>query len=146
MPRIELKLPEVEIFSSELKVRIGDINFAGHLGHDSILTLFHQIRAEFFHKHNLTEVNVEGKGIVVSDVAIVYKSEAFFSDTLVAYMYVDEIRKKSFDLYYKLIHKESKKEVALAKTGIVFFDYEARTPAPIPNLFLALLNSNSSIK
>ncbi|MCZ8344585.1 MAG: thioesterase family protein [Leptospira sp.] len=140
MSRLELKIPEAEIYSSQIQVRISDINFAGHLAHDAILSLVHQIRAEFFFKNGWTEVDVEGKGIVISDVGIVYKSEAFFPDILFARMFVHDISKKSLDFYYQLLHSETKKEVAVAKTGIVFFDYSIRKPCLIPDTFLAAVS------
>lgn len=144
MSRLELNIPEVEIYSTQIQVRIGDINFAGHLAHDAILSLVHQIRAEFFFKNGWTEVNVEGKGIVVSDVGIVYKSEAFFPDVLFAKMFVDDISKKSLDFYYQLFHSETKKEVAIAKTGIVFFDYSIRKACSIPDSFLLALKKTKA--
>ena len=36
---------------------------------------------------------------------------------------------------YRLTNKNSGKEIALAKTGIVFFNYEKRKTAPVPSLF-----------
>ncbi len=56
MSRLELNIPEVEIYSTQIQVRIGDINFAGHLAHDAILSLVHQIRAEFFFKNGWTKL------------------------------------------------------------------------------------------
>ena len=37
MPRIKLELHEILIYSTEIPVRITDINYGGHLGNDSIL-------------------------------------------------------------------------------------------------------------
>ncbi|MDF3819949.1 thioesterase family protein [Leptospira sp. 96542] len=140
MARIQIETPTKQIFSTELSVRISDINFAGHLAHDAILTLTHECRARYFHKFGWTEIDVEGKGIVVSDVAIVYKSEAFFPDELVIDLYVDNISKKNFDLVYSIKHKIGEKEVARAKTAIVFFDYTERKPCPIPEVFLKTIS------
>ncbi|XDD48476.1 acyl-CoA thioesterase [Leptospira sp. WS39.C2] len=142
MPRITIDIPENLVFETSLSVRISDINFAGHLAHDAILTLTHECRARFFHSHSWTEINVEGKGIVVSDVAIVYKSEAFFPDDLKIQMYVDQISKKSFDLVYVITHKNDGKEIARAKTAIVFFDYTLRKACPIPDVFLNVISKN----
>ncbi|MCW7463888.1 acyl-CoA thioesterase [Leptospira limi] len=142
MPRIKIDIPNHKIFETSLSVRISDINFAGHLAHDAILTLTHECRARFFHSHGWTEINVEGKGIVVSDVAIVYKSEAFFPDDLNIQLYVDQISSKSLDMLYVITHKDGK-EIARAKTAIVFFDYSERKPCPIPAVFLSVIKKES---
>ena len=139
MARIIIDIPDKLVFETSLSVRISDINFAGHLAHDAILTLTHECRARFFHSHGWTEINVEGKGIVVSDVAIVYKSEAFFPDDLQMRMYVDQISKKSFDMIYVITHKQDGKEIARAKTAIVFFDYSERKASSIPEVFLKVI-------
>ncbi|MCW7470876.1 acyl-CoA thioesterase [Leptospira kanakyensis] len=139
MARISIDIPEKQIYSTDLSVRISDINFAGHLAHDAILTLTHECRARFFHSHGWTEINVEGKGIVVSDVAIVYKSEAFFPDDLMMQLFVDNVSKKSLEMVYVITHKNGGKEIARAKTAIVFFDYAERKPCPIPEVFLKVL-------
>ncbi|TGM42775.1 thioesterase [Leptospira biflexa] len=139
MARIIIDIPEKLVFETSLSVRISDINFAGHLAHDAILTLTHECRARFFHSHGWTEINVEGKGIVVSDVAIVYKSEAFFPDDLQMRLYVDQISKKSFDMIYVITHKQDGKEIARAKTAIVFFDYSERKASSIPEVFLKVI-------
>jgi acyl-CoA thioesterase FadM len=39
------------------------------------------------------------------------------------------------DFFYQLVNKESGKEIARAKTGIVFFDYEKRKPTKVPEAF-----------
>ncbi len=39
------------------------------------------------------------------------------------------------DFIYRLTNKKSNKEIAIAKTGIVFFNYEKRKTAPVPSEF-----------
>ncbi|MGV3666296.1 MAG: acyl-CoA thioesterase [Leptospira bouyouniensis] len=141
MPRIVIDIPTHLVYETSLSVRISDINFAGHLAHDAILTLTHECRARFFHSHGWTEINVEGKGIVVSDVAIVYKSEAFFPDDLRMQLFVDQISKKSLDMVYVITHKNDGKEIARAKTAIVFFDYAERKACSIPDIFLKAIEN-----
>jgi acyl-CoA thioester hydrolase len=53
MARIKIEIPEQFIFETQLKVRIGDINYGGHMGNDAVLTLAHQARIEFLEKSKL---------------------------------------------------------------------------------------------
>ena len=132
MARVKIELPNTFIFSTDVKIRIGDINYGGHVGNDAILSLIHTARIEFLNKLGYSELDIEGIGIIMTDSAIVYKGESFFGDIIEIKLGVLDFSKFGFDIVYSLSHKESKKEIAYAKTGIVGFNYEKRKIAPIP--------------
>ncbi len=138
MARIKMEYPGDAAFSAEIELRISDINYGGHLGHDSILSLTHEARVRFFRHFGFSELNVDGPGIILSDVAIVYKSESFYGETMIVEVAVCDFVKYGCDLVYRLREKETGREVALAKTGIVFMDYAERKVVPIPGKFKAL--------
>lgn len=138
MARIKMEFPENFVFSTEIALRISDINYGGHLGHDSILSLAHEARVRFFYNYGYTELNIDGPGIILSDVAIVYKSECFYEDTVIIEIAVCDFTKYGCDLVYRLREKETGREVALIKTGIVFMHYEERKVAPVPEKFREL--------
>lgn len=138
MARIEIELPNQWAFRTEIPVRIDDINFGGHLGHDSIVTLIHEARARFFAAHGWRELDVAGAGIIMADLAVQYLSEAFYSDILIFEITARDFSSKGCDLVYRLSAANSNREVARAKTGIVFFDYEARIPVEVPATFRSL--------
>jgi YbgC/YbaW family acyl-CoA thioester hydrolase len=139
MARIKLQMPENFLFTTQISVRITDINYGNHLGNDSLLSIIHEARMRFLKSMNYSEDNVEGMGIMLADAAIVYKSQAFYGDELTIEIGVGEISKKSCDLYYR-ITKTDDKVVALSKTSIVFYDYQSQKPVRIPNGFLRKLN------
>lgn len=138
MARIKMEFPEAFVFSTEMPLRISDINYGGHLGHDSVLSLTHEARVRFFHEYGYTELNIEGPGIILSDVAIVYKSECFYGDTVIIEIAVCDFTKYGCDLVYRIREKKTGREVALAKTGIVFMHYQERQVAPVPKRFREL--------
>jgi len=138
MARIKIKPPKKFDFSTEISLRISDINYGGHLGHDSILSLAHEARVRFFKTHGFTELNVFGPAMILSDVAINYKSEGFYGDSIVVDIAVCDFLKYGCDLVYRLSNKESGNVVALLKTGIVFIYYEKREVAPVPKEFKTL--------
>ena len=138
MARLEIELPDNFVFRTEFPVRIDDINFGGHLGHDSVVSLLHEARAQFFAHHGWQELNVEGAGIIMADLAVVYLSEAFHGDRLVFEITARDFSSKGCDLVYAVRAAADGREVARAKTGIVFFDYAARTAVEIPAPFRAL--------
>jgi acyl-CoA thioester hydrolase len=134
MSRIKLKIPSTFHFSVPLPIRITDINYGGHLGNDAVLSLLHEARMQFLQHLGYTEMNLAGSALIMSDVAIEFKGEAFYGETLVASVALANITKISIDIFYKLEKASDgkKKTVALAKTGMVCFDYQQKKIAEWP--------------
>lgn len=124
MSRIQVNFPEKHIFSTEIKVRITDLNYGGHLGNDSMLALLHEARVRYLKHFGYSEMDVEGTGIIMADVAIQFKTEAFYAERLTIAIAVGDFSRVSFDIYYKV--SSGSRDVAIAKTGIVFFNYEKK--------------------
>jgi YbgC/YbaW family acyl-CoA thioester hydrolase len=136
MSRTKLDMPENFIFSTSIDVRITDINYGNHLGNDSLLSIIHEARMRFLNSLGYSEIDVEGAGIMMADVVIIYKSQSFYGDRLKIEINVADISRKSCDLCYRITKKEDK-IVALAKTAIVFFDYQQQKPVRIPEGFIS---------
>lgn len=140
-----MEFPEKADFSTEIPLRISDINYGGHLGHDSILSLTHEARVRFFGSLGFTELDVDGPGIILSDVAIVYKSEGFYGDTVVIEIAVCDFTKYGCDLVYRLVNRGSGNVIALAKTGIVFMSYAERAVVAVPEKFRGLFSGQEYV-
>jgi acyl-CoA thioester hydrolase len=136
MARIRIDLPDNFSFSTEIPVRITDINYGGHAGNDTILSLIHEARMQFLANSGYSELNFEGTSLIMADVGIEFKNELFYGDTVIASVTAGDFAKVSFDIYYKLEKinkgKNEKVIVAAAKTGMVCFDYEKRKITAVP--------------
>lgn len=139
MSRIQVNFPEKNIFSTEIKVRITDLNYGGHLGNDSMLALLHEARVRYLKHFGYSEMDVEGTGIIMADVAIQFKTEAFYAERLTIAIAVGDFSRVSFDIYYKV--SSGNREVAIAKTGIVFFNYVKKKVAAVPEKFRLKMES-----
>lgn len=135
MARIKLDLPKEFLFSTDIHVRIGDINYGGHLGNDAVLSLVHEARVRFLKKYGYSEADIEGVGIIMTDAVVVYKSEGFHGDTLIIDVAVVDITRTGCDFLFLLKNKATGKEIARAKTGIVFLDYTSRKVVTVPQKF-----------
>jgi acyl-CoA thioester hydrolase len=133
-------MPETYLFSTQIPIRITDLNYGNHLGNDALLSIIHEARVQFLSTYGYSEANVEGVGIMMADVVIIYKSQGFYGDVLTIQIGIDDISKKSCDFYY-LITNQSEKVVALCKTAIVFYDYQLQKPALIPAKFLTKIKT-----
>jgi len=134
MPRIKIDLPDQFTFSTVIDIRITDINYGGHVGNDTILSIIHEARTRFLKNFGYTELNLDGAGLIMSDAGVEFKNELFYGESVIVSVTVSEFTKAAFEIYYKL---EKKKEeatvvVAIAKTGMVCYDYQKRKIAPIP--------------
>ncbi|HRF43232.1 MAG TPA: thioesterase family protein [Candidatus Competibacteraceae bacterium] len=144
MARIKLDLPADYSFTTELRIRITDVNYGGHLGNDAMLGLLHEARVRFLKHHGFSELDIGGCGLIMTDSALVYKSEAFPGETLVIAIALADFNKYGCDFMYRVTEKVSGREVARAKTGIVFFDYAKRAVQKIPQLFLDQFSPNAT--
>ncbi|OEK06666.1 acyl-CoA thioesterase [Roseivirga misakiensis] len=133
MSRIRIELPENQVFETILRVRISDINYGNHLGNDSVLSLMHEARFQFYKSLGYTdELNIDGVGTIQVDTAIQYKGEGFHGDEIVAAIYLGDTTAKSMDLFYKLTTGSPDRLIALGKTGIAFYNYETRKVSAMP--------------
>jgi acyl-CoA thioester hydrolase len=135
MARIKIELPEKFTFSTSIPVRITDLNYGGHVGNDTVLSIIHEARVQFLQSHGFKELDLAGVGIIMSDVAIDFKSELFYGDTVEAYVAVGDLSGVTFDLYYKLQKSVDGQviPVAFAKTGMVCYDYQKKKIVAIPS-------------
>ncbi|ACV36406.1 thioesterase family protein [Accumulibacter sp.] len=135
MARVQIHLPDHFVFSTDIALYVGHINYGGHLDNALLLSLVSEARVRFFKSLGYTELDVEGRGIVVADAALQYQSEAFHGEVMVVDMVADEFRSKGCDLVWRMRDKATQRDVACGKTGIVFFDYAARKTAAVPESF-----------
>ncbi|WP_428035365.1 acyl-CoA thioesterase [Amphritea sp.] len=135
MARIKIDMPENYSFSTEMPIRISDINYGGHLSNDAVLAFVHEARLRYLNSFNYTEMDIEGAGLIMTDSAIVYKAEGFYGDLVQIDIAVGDFNKYGCDIYYLLSNKKTAVEIAHVKTGVVFFDYNERKVVTVPEEF-----------
>ncbi len=128
MARVKLEIPENKIAVVSIPVRITDINYGNHLGNDAFVAIIHEARAYWLKQHDYTELNIEGGGLILADLAVEFKNESFYGDVIEVTIAASEISKVSFELYYQLTTKRDGKIMilALAKTGMVCYNYSLK--------------------
>ena len=134
MARIRISTPDTFSFSCVIPVRITDINYGGHVGNDTLLTLVHEARMQYLGQWGYTEMNMEGAGLIMADAGIEFKKELFHGDQVIASVVAGEFTRIGFDLYYKLEKTTANGPVtvALAKTGMICFDYTQKKMVAVP--------------
>jgi acyl-CoA thioester hydrolase len=135
MARISLNMPETYPYSTELHVRIQDINYGNHVGHDAFISLLHEARTRYFNHLGYSETDIEGCAIVITDLAVVYKAQARHRDRLKCKIAAGEFNKYGCDIFYRMTHASDHALVLEAKTGIVFFNYLENKITRMPQAF-----------
>jgi acyl-CoA thioester hydrolase len=141
MARIKIDIPEKTIGSFIIPIRIADINYGNHVGNDAFVSIIHEARMQWLKQYDYTELKIEGIGLIMSDLAIEFKSESFYGDVVEVRLGADDITRVGFDLYYQLFAKRNNENILLAnaKTGMVCYDYEVKKVAAIPEKLKIIL-------
>ena len=130
MSKIKIEIPAAFSFQTTIPVRITDLNYGGHVGNDSILSIMHEARMQFLKHYGYTEMDFGGTGLIMSDVGIEFKNEVFYGDSIIASVCAGDFSKVSFEIFYKF--ETEQHVIALAKTGMVCFDYSRKKIVSIP--------------
>lgn len=130
MTRIRIELPKQFSFSTKIPIRITDLNYGGHVGNDTVLTLIHEARVQFLKHFGYEELNIEGVSLIMSDAVIEFKNELFYGDTITAFVAANNFSRVGFDLFYKLTRNET--NIAFAKTGMICYNYNSKKVVSLP--------------
>jgi len=138
MARLKLDFPEDQYcYSTQLTVRVTDINAGNHLGNDSMISMISEARARFLYEYGVQETARAAVGIIVTDLATTYKAEAHARDQLLFEVGVMDFNQYGGDIIFRITRPADGKLVAMAKYGFVFFNYQASQVVPMPDDFRA---------
>jgi len=137
-------MPASYSFTTQIPVRITDINYGNHVGNDSVLSLIHECRMQFLAHNGYTELNCGGTGLIMYDVAIEFKKELFYGDVVEAHLAATAFSRNGFEIYYQLGKRtdDSFVLVANAKTGMLCYNYATRQLEKVPDIVRERLESN----
>lgn len=135
MDRLSITLPDVFDFSTEIQPLTRDINPAGHIGNDTLVSYLNETLHRFLRTKNIPMTMT-----IMADLAIMYRSEAFYGDTLKCEVAVNDFTRDSCHFYYRIGSGRSA-EILKARTRVVFFDYEQKKRVAVPEVLKALRDS-----
>ena len=132
MERVKLDFPaEAVIHRHSLTVRVTDMNYGRHLGHDALVSLLHEARIQAFAALDLPEWDMHGYPSVVADLAVQYQSEARWPDGLTIATAVLEPQGKALTIYQRIYQADSQQLVATAQINQLLIDLATR-PVEVP--------------
>ncbi|MEE4256736.1 MAG: thioesterase family protein [Bacteroidales bacterium] len=121
------------VYAGSYSVRVGDINYGGHMGNDRALLLFHDARLHFLEERGFSEEDIGGPGLIMSEAHVYFKKEVFRGDELKVYLHIEELKELSFVMQYSVMRDDV--QVLHGSTKMIAFDYERRRVVKIPDAF-----------
>ncbi len=147
MARVKLIYPSKNpIFSTEIPLRITDMNYGNHLGNDAVLSIMHDARDAFFVFNELHRAGNRRMRPYYGRCYDRLQGQGYYGDILKIELFGCEITAHSFDLMYKIstIRNNTYVEIADAKTGMVAFDYGQNKVTQIPGAFRAVIDPRTN--
>jgi acyl-CoA thioester hydrolase len=138
MARVSIELPETFAFSTELDVLIQHINAGQHLGNEQLVALLNEARVRFMESLPMASSGIQRGAFINADLAVIYKAEAHYGDTLKIEVTADDFSKYGCDFIYRVTRVKDGAVVAIAKTAMLMFDYEKNCLKPTPDNFAEL--------
>jgi len=138
MARIKIKLPEKFDFSTEMPIRACEINQGNHLAATAILPIAMEAQLLYMEHLGVMKLDTRGDGFITADTAIVFKSQAFYGQTLKIEVCPADLGRKTCDFICRITCKETGDEIALVKIGAAFFSYKTQKLIDVPAEFRKL--------
>ena len=137
MPRIKIDLPQKYIFSTTIPVRISDVNSAAHVSWNAMFTIMDEAGVQFWKYVKYPEPGNTRISRITVDAGINYKKQAFHGQTLKVEIGANDIASKSFDLIFRITDIATGDEIAIAKAGILCYDYDQQKVIAVPEKLLS---------
>ncbi|MCP1314627.1 MULTISPECIES: thioesterase family protein [unclassified Halomonas] len=139
MARMTLDFPEaLVIHRHSLSVRITDMNYGRHLGHDALVSLLAEARACALASLGFPEWDLAGYPSVVADLTVTYQQEARFPEPLAVETAIPDPDGKALVVHHRLRNADGA-TVATARVTLLLVDLETRRPVAVPSDFTRAL-------
>ena len=133
MAKIEIAVPEVFPFSTELDIYIEHINAGRHLGNERLVGLLNEARRRYMETLPFEAFGVDTGGFTGADLAVNYKAEAHYGDRLKIEVAAQDFSKYGCDFVYRVTNLKTGQLCAIAKTAMLTFDYQTGNLKPVPD-------------
>ncbi|HRW74553.1 MAG TPA: thioesterase family protein, partial [Saprospiraceae bacterium] len=106
----------------------------GHVNNAVVADYLQEARVQWLADLGLSELDAHGVGFLQVDSAIQYLAEGFFNDRIRIEVGTADWTPKNWDFVYRLtLPDQDNRLLALAKTGMVAFDYTTRKVVRVPD-------------
>jgi acyl-CoA thioester hydrolase len=124
-----------------IDVRLADTDAMGHVNNANYLTYVEIARIAYYEqvvkKPLPLGVHGAGEGMILAEIRMTYRSQAYYGETLAVETRVERIGTTSFSMVHRMTAPQSRygpaRLIATADSVLVSYDYEAERPIPVPD-------------
>jgi acyl-CoA thioesterase FadM len=147
MPSNRIVLPDSFPFATRISVRITDINYGQHLGNDALVSLLHEARVRFLAHYGFSEKDAGGPGLIMRNLEVAFSAEVRYGAALRIEVAGTRPGRAGFDVVYRVWEERPDEDiaVAVARTGMAFFDYEAGKVSRMPEAFRPVFSEEEAV-
>jgi acyl-CoA thioesterase FadM len=127
------------LFETTMEVRITDLNYGNHVGNDVFLRFAQEARVRWLTQWGLSEKDIGGIGLILTEAHLLFKAQAFYGDLLKISMHCENISHASFDLVYRMTRDSQ--AIVTMHTKMAGFDYTQQKVRAFPEAFRHYLKS-----
>jgi acyl-CoA thioester hydrolase len=121
-------------FSIPLKVRVNDMNYGNHVGHQVYFSFFQESRVAYLNQFGFSELDIEGLGMIMAEAGCRYKQQLLLGDSIEVACAVVELTTKRFTMAYRINRGDT---VCAEGSSInICYDYAAQKVARLPEAFV----------
>lgn len=120
-----------------ITVRIGDINYGNHVGHQIYFLYFQEARLAYLKQFGHSELDIHGYGIIMASAECSYKQVLLLGDEIMVGCRISELKSKLFIMEYRIERADTL--CATGSTKILCYDYRCEKVAPWPSEFIAAI-------
>ena len=142
---IRLKRRDHYRFQYHTTIGIRDVNYGGHLGNDTLVSILHDARVRMLNVLGATELDLGDSetGIIMNELAVNYRAEGRLLENITVHSDIDGIKTASFKICHLVTRDEA--VIAIAETGIVAYNYSENRISTLPQRFLEKLETIDGI-
>ncbi len=126
-------------FSIPLTVRVNDLNYANHVGHQQYFSYFQESRVAYLQQFGYSELSIGDYGMLIAEAMCRYKQALFLNDAIQVACRVTEIKSKKFTMAYKIERAD-----VICTEGLTInfcFDYRVGKVARLPESFIRQISA-----
>jgi acyl-CoA thioester hydrolase len=121
-------------FHIPLTVRVNDLNYGNHMGHQHYFSYFQEARVAYLSQFGYSEFDLGGCGMIMAEAGCKYKQALFLNDKVRVACAVAELKSKRFTMTYQI--EKDDKVCAEGFTINLGFDYQSNKVARLPEAFV----------
>jgi acyl-CoA thioesterase FadM len=125
---MKIEMPSQWQYSTEIEVRVSDLNYGNHMGNQQFLAYAQEARVRFLAENGFTELDFGGVSLIQADAAITYSCEGRLGDQIKIAIATEVTGRSSFNVFYQFTNLTQGKHMANIRTALISYDYEKNRP------------------